>query len=191
MVLRKLFTIDDRTNGQGPCLFAWTPQGTFLAIAGANKRLTIVDRQGVTQHAVNLPQPTPVIDMHWNMDGSTLAIVQGNSQNVSLHSIITKNTEQLATGMKADVCIVRWSSTLPVLCVGNIKGGILMFNSENLKKVPIVGKHTKKIISMSWNRRGQVALASEDKVLTVSDAEGTTIDTVSVKGDATEVKWGR
>jgi WD repeat-containing protein 19 len=189
MVLRKLFTIDARTNGQGPAMFAWNPQGVFMAVVGANKRLLIVNRQGEVQQSVNLPAPTPVIDLHWSHDGSTIAVVQAQQQNVTLYSFDTKKMDSLATGMKADVCIARWAQTAAVLCVGNVKGGVLIYNADTTKKIPIVGKHSKKIISMAWNRRGQVAMASEDKMLTVSDIEGQSIDTVNIKGDATEIKW--
>merc|ERR1711991_390617 len=64
-----------------------------------------------------------------------------------------------------------------------------MYNHGTRNKIPIVGKHSKKIISMCWNRRNQVAMASEDKMLTVSDVEGQTIDSVNIKGEATEGKW--
>lgn len=34
--MKKLFTISDRYHGSGPVLFAWQPDGNFLATAGTN-----------------------------------------------------------------------------------------------------------------------------------------------------------
>eukprot|EP00672_Neobodo_designis_P023740 CAMPEP_0174834780 /NCGR_PEP_ID=MMETSP1114-20130205/5042_1 /TAXON_ID=312471 /ORGANISM="Neobodo designis, Strain CCAP 1951/1" /LENGTH=1382 /DNA_ID=CAMNT_0016068709 /DNA_START=126 /DNA_END=4274 /DNA_ORIENTATION=- len=189
MVLRKLFTIDTKVNGAGPCMFAWNPQGVLLAVAGANKRVGIYTRQGELKHTVNLPEKTAVIDMHWDHEGSTLAVVQAQTQSVVLFDMATHKVDTLNTAMKADVVLARWAHSLPILCVGNAKGGVLMYNRETFKKTPIVGKHSKKILSMSWNRRNQVAMSSEDKTLSVSDEEGQTIDSVNIKGDPLELKW--
>ena len=189
MVLRKLFTIDAKTNGNGPATFAWNPQGVLVAIAGANKRVGIYTRQGELKHTVNLPEKTAVVDMHWDHEGSTLAVIQATSQSVTLFDTATNKMDTVATAMKADVCIIRWAASLPVLAVGNAKGGVLMYNRETFKKIPIVGKHSKKIISMSWNRRNQVAMSSDDKTLSVSDDTGQTIDSVNIKGDPLELKW--
>ena len=48
-----------------------------------------------------------------------------------------------------------------------------------IRKVPILGKHTKKITCGAWNNQNLLALGSEDKTLTVSNSDGDTIRQVA------------
>lgn len=43
---------------------------------------------------------------------------------------------------------------------------MLLYSLETLKKVPIMGKHTKSIISGAWTTGDVVALGSEDQTVT-------------------------
>jgi len=188
MVLRKLFTIGADVNGRGQVFHSWNKQGTMLAIVGLNRRITIVNRQGKTLHTLNLPLQTAPIALEWDRDGEILACIQATSSSVSLWTATTKNFQNLETSIK-DLCIIAWSKTDPVLAVGSVKGNLMLYNTETFKKVPVMGKHSKKIISACWNNKGQLALTSEDKTMTVSDLEANTVDMLNIKGDPTNVQW--
>lgn len=49
---------------------------------------------------------------------------------------------------------------------------------EHFRKMPILGKHTKKIICGAWSAQNLLALGSEDRTITVSNQDGDTIATV-------------
>ncbi|KAJ1537326.1 WD repeat-containing protein 19 [Nowakowskiella sp. JEL0078] len=48
------------------------------------------------------------------------------------------------------------------IAIGTIKGNLLLYSRITSKKIPILGKHTKAIISMSWNSNNILACASDD-----------------------------
>jgi WD repeat-containing protein 19 len=72
-----------------------------------------------------------------------------------------------------------FSSDSSHIVIGNDKGNLLfldLFSSS--ESMVIVGKHSKSIISgASWN--DQIALASDDKTITVSSLNGDTLNTIS------------
>jgi WD repeat-containing protein 19 len=64
---------------------------------------------------------------------------------------------------KAKASMVKWSKTHTVLAVGTDKGSLIFYNKKNQKKIPTVGKHTKKITSGDWNKDGLLVTGGEDK----------------------------
>lgn len=57
------------------------------------------------------------------------------------------------------------------------------------RRIPILGKHKKKIVCGAWSMEGLLALASEDKVLTISTSEGDTRREISLQGDPSDVQF--
>lgn len=43
---RKLFTLPAQCHGDGAVIFAWHPQGAYLATCGSNRVVNIFNRQG-------------------------------------------------------------------------------------------------------------------------------------------------
>lgn len=186
MVLRKLFSLDSTLNGRGPVLFAWQKEGTYLAVAGASRRVIIVDRQGKTVHQIALPGQTPPIAIEWDCNGEVLAVLQDKGSSVLLFNMHTKKQDNIDSGIK-DLTVMAWSKVGPQLAVANAKGALLIYNKDSLKKIPIMGKHSKKITGIIWNNRNLLATIGEDKQLTISDAEGTTLDQIALKVEPTSV----
>jgi len=52
-----------------------------------------------------------------------------------------------------------------------------------------LGKHKKRILCGAWSIDGLLALASEDKVLTISTSEGDTRREITLQGDPSHVQF--
>jgi WD repeat-containing protein 19 len=52
---------------------------------------------------------------------------------------------------------MKWSNTHPILVFGTDKGNLIFYNKKNKKKIPTMGKHSKKIISGDWNNEGMLS----------------------------------
>merc|ERR1719456_1360487 len=74
-----------------------------------------------------------------------------------------------------------WSPAGPHLAIGSCQGNLLIFNKNTLKKEPIIQKHTRKITCGAWSNMNLLALGGEDKIISVSTAEGDTKDQTMVK----------
>ena len=86
--------------------------------------------------------------------------------------------------------LILWAkSSAPLLAVGTSKGNLLIYNHRTARKVPILGKHTKKIISGAWSDTNLLALIGEDKVLTISNEEGDNVAISTLKGEGIAVQF--
>ena len=70
---------------------------------------------------------------------------------------------------------IKWSSTSPVLAIGTEKGSLVFFNKQNQRKIPCVGKHSKKVNTGYWNSEGILITGAEDNILTLSNSTGDTV----------------
>lgn len=66
---------------------------------------------------------------------------------------------------------------------------MLIYNHRSARKIPILGKHTKRITSGAWSEQNLLALVGDDRLLTVSNEEGDTICQSSLKGDGAVVQF--
>ncbi|MEQ2297926.1 WD repeat-containing protein 19, partial [Ameca splendens] len=88
---------------------------------------------------------------------------------------------------KDQMTFILWSKTGPLLAVGTAKGNLLIYNQQTSRKIPILGKHTKKITCGCWSSQNLLALGSEDNTLTISSHEGDTIRQASLRGEPAEI----
>lgn len=51
-----------------------------------------------------------------------------------------------------DPSFIKWSKSGPQLAVGGGKGNLLIYNRNTRKKVPVMGKHAKRVTCGTWNR---------------------------------------
>ena len=82
-----------------------------------------------------------------------------------------------------------WSKTSPLLAVGTARGNLLLYNHQTAKRMPILGKHTRRINTGCWSRDGLLALASDDKTLTISSDAGDTIRQASLREPPTMLRF--
>lgn len=57
------------------------------------------------------------------------------------------------------------------------------------RRIPILGKHRKKIVCGAWSNEGLLALAGEDRVLTISTSDGDTRREILLQGDPQDIKF--
>ncbi|CAJ0941583.1 unnamed protein product, partial [Mesorhabditis belari] len=97
--MKILFRKSPDDLGAGKCSFSWRPGGNYIAIAGANQSVQLVDRKGELLDAVQLPGA--VISMSWDREGDVLAVLHDKSSQLVLWDITTRSTEQIETSMGA------------------------------------------------------------------------------------------
>ena len=135
----------------------------------------IFDRQGEQYDEIGLDLSAPVIALEWDPDGSTLAILQMGSSVVPLWDLASRSTQNLDSNQK-DPTFIRWNSTGNILAIGTSKGNLVLYSKGTRKMVPVLGKHSKKITCGVWNSGDELVLGSEDKMITLSNSKGDTIE---------------
>ena len=188
--MRKLFTVDHSTNGKGPVQFAWNRGGNILACCGVNRQLSVYDRQGKAVDQKTLPNVGACLALEWDSAGETLAVMQQGSSVIILWNHSGKKLEFLETSMK-DLTWMKWNRVGPQLAVGTLRGNVLLYNKKTLKKMPIMGKHTKRISCGAWSNTGRLALGGDDKQLTINNSDGDLIDSTPLKFEPSSIQFAR
>ena len=124
----------------------------------------------------------------WDRVGEKLAILQKDSNVVLLYHVRERQSTKLDTQMK-DLSHIAWDVNGTMLSVGTGKGNLLLYNSQVGKKIPIMGKHTKRIRCGAWNQEGRLVLGSDDRQVTVSRNNGDTVKQLVIKSEPLEVKF--
>ena len=57
------------------------------------------------------------------------------------------------------------------------------------RKIPVLGKHTKKIKCGCWSKQNLLALVSDDRTLSVSNSDGDTVKQFAIQGDPGDVQF--
>ncbi|XP_053433508.1 WD repeat-containing protein 19 isoform X3 [Nycticebus coucang] len=91
--------------------------------------------------------------------------------------------------MRDQMSFLLWSKIGSFLAVGTVKGNLLIYNRQTSRKIPILGKHTKRITCGCWNTENLLALGGEDKMITVSNQEGDTIRQIPVKLEPSNLQF--
>lgn len=96
--------------------------------------------------------------LDWERECELVAILPEDSSAVYLWSPLTTNLlEPLEDTPKAKASWLKWSTTHPILAFGTDRGGVIFYNKKNKKKVPTMGKHSKKVITGDWNNEGMLS----------------------------------
>lgn len=65
--------------------------------------------------------------------------------------------------------MVSWAKSSPVLAVGTVKGNLQLYHIREKRRIPIVGKHTKKVCNGVWTKDNLLAMASLDKTVSLGN----------------------
>nr|CCA16506.1 PREDICTED: similar to WD repeat domain 19 putative [Albugo laibachii Nc14] len=189
--MQRLFKVSSKNHGSGSVLFEWQPNGSFLATSGKNGLVHIFDRQGEQYDEVALDTRSQVIALRWDADGSTLAIAQQDKTVIALWKLSTRTIQQLDTSLKDPPSYLCWNCSGSLLAIGTVKGNLVIYDKSSSRILPIVGKHSRRITCGAWNSQDQLVLGSDDRMMTLSNAKGDTIDQRELSQSALQIKFGR
>ena len=82
-----------------------------------------------------------------------------------------------------------WAKRGPQLAVGDSRGSLLLYNKETRRKVPVVGKHETAILTGAWSAGGLLVMGSEDRVITISDDKGKTLESTELQSVPTMLSF--
>ncbi|XP_034967788.2 WD repeat-containing protein 19 isoform X1 [Zootoca vivipara] len=186
--MQRVFTLSERDAPSSPVQFAWQKTvGNYIAVAGHNHTVKIFDRHGQKKNEINLPGNC--IAMDWDQDGDTLAIIADKAISIYLWDANTNKISLIDTSMREPMSFLRWSKAEPLLAAGTAKGNVLIYNHQTSRKIPILGKHTKRITCGCWSGGKFIALGGEDKLVTISNHEGDTIRVTTVRGEPSDMEF--
>ncbi|KAI1887644.1 hypothetical protein AGOR_G00192430 [Albula goreensis] len=186
--MKRVFTLSEKA-WHGSCLqYKWQKTlGNYIAVAGPDNSVKIFDRHGQKRNELNLPGRCLAMD--WDKDGDTLAVIADKSSSIYLWDANVNKTSQLDSGMRDQMSFILWSKTTSLLAVGTAKGNLLIYNQQTSRKIPVLGKHTKRITCGCWSSHNLLALGSEDRNVTVSNHEGDTIRQTQVRADPADIQF--
>ncbi|KAF5223304.1 putative intraflagellar transport protein F6 [Trypanosoma cruzi] len=177
MGVQKKFELSTKELGGGVILFSWNLSGTQLAVYSANGKLQILSPDGKKLNTSSFPG---VVRIAWDYSSDTLALIQKNNSNVTLQSTGKQSSDSIDSGLH-ELCFLAWSRRGSHLAVGSTKGTFVVINSETLKKLPVVGTHTKAIVDGKWSVDNTLVMVGEDNVLSISEEDGVLRRQVSLK----------
>ncbi|KAI8903563.1 hypothetical protein EDD86DRAFT_230891 [Gorgonomyces haynaldii] len=166
-------------------LFKWQKATSkHLAVATPNS-VVIYTRDG--QQVESILTDAEVLEMEWSENGLYLAVLVKKPivyiwDNTNLKSF------GIDTGAKS-LENMAWDNLGETLSFGTGKGNLLLLEVKTAKKTPIIGKHTKPIVSLDWGDN-ILACASLDRSFSLSNSQGDTlIQLGGLRGDPSKVKW--
>ncbi|XP_039456737.1 WD repeat-containing protein 19-like [Oreochromis aureus] len=183
---KSAFVLAEKAWAGSNLLYKWQKSfGRYIAVAGQDNTVKIFDRRGHKWTEINLPGRC--VGMDWDKDGDILAVIAAKSSSIFLWDASVSKTSQIDSGMRDQMSFVLWSKTSPLLAVGTVKGNLLIYNQQTSRKIPVLGKHSKKITCGCWSSQNLLALGSDDNTLSISNHEGDTIRQTTVRGKPAEM----
>ncbi|XP_076760750.1 intraflagellar transport protein Oseg6 [Xylocopa sonorina] len=175
-------------HGSGTVYIAWRPgNSTHLATTGYDSSVAVFDRQGDLQERIQIAGLCN--GFGWDSDGDLLAIISQNSSTITLWDATTGKKSQIDAGVRDGLTCMIWAKRSCLLAIGTQKGNLVLYDHINAKRIPILGKHKRRITCGAWSYEGLLALVSEDKILTISTSDGDTRREIPLQGDASEVQF--
>ncbi|KAF4654922.1 hypothetical protein FOL47_009693 [Perkinsus chesapeaki] len=192
MVLRELFSLREECFGSGLVDFHWDPSGTRLAAIAASRpaSICIFDSSGDIKRDVSLEnRRAPVLSFQWDNTGNLLALIQKGLSVVSVYHYEEGKLDTLDCSSN-EPTFIAWNRIGSQLAIGMAKGNLMIYNSRNKKLQLIAGKHGRKITCGAWTTQGLLVIGSDDRIISLSNAEGETLRQVVVKSSPVTVRVG-
>lgn len=154
--------------GINPVDATWQSRGgNVLAIATAD-HVRIWDRSGRVVHE----QPVKRAKLAWDTDGQILAMMAQKSYGLSILYYNGKRQRNLEFEIRDVLSTMAWSKTAPILAIGTMKGSLILVDFKTDQKLPVLGKHSKKISVCSWSSDNLLALGSIDGTISINSSSG-------------------
>ncbi|KAK0167381.1 hypothetical protein PV327_004788 [Microctonus hyperodae] len=178
----------DHPHGPGSVFISWRPgNSTHLATTGCDGVVSIYDRQGEIQERIQIMGVCT--GFGWDLDGDVLAIITNSSSTITLWDAATGKKSQVDAGVRDNLTCMIWAKHSCILAVGTQKGNLAIYDHLNARRIPILGKHKKKIVCGAWSSEGFLALAGDDKILTISSSDGDTKREIQLQGEPQDMQF--
>ena len=198
--MKQLFEVGSDRLSRGPVLFAWSPNGQFIATASCQLRLLVHDRKGNLHDEIQIPgRAAPgqcaAVQLAWDRRSEKLALLTAASKPgigdaVVVYKVRQREAMRLENvQMAKELTHIAWDPQGHVLSVGTAKGNLLLYDTRIGKTMSIMGKHTKGITCGAWSADGRLALGGDDKQITVSLGNGDTEFQLAVKDKPKELQF--
>lgn len=166
--------------------------------------MAILNRAGQLQHRLVHPGGGLCAGLAWDQDGDLLAIISSGSAQVLMWDANTQQSQTVDVGLRDPLTCVVWSRSsaaattiggsssaiggtagLSMLAVGSARGNVSIYSHQTMRRTPILGKHSRRITCAAWSSGGAaqqvLALAGDDKTLSLSTADGDTLRVVALR----------
>ena len=201
VAMKQLFEVTSHQLGSGPTLFAWSPNGQYLAVCGIKLRVVVLDRKGDVHDEISLSgrehlNTTAVMQFAWDRRSEKLAMIlqTGGKQligdSVMVYTARRRESMRLEPpNFNRDATHAAWDPEGRVLSVATAKGNLLLYDSRFGKTTSVLGKHTKRVTCGAWSADGRLAMGADDKKVTVSAPAGDTELELALKAEPKELKF--
>ncbi|KAK9743679.1 WD domain, G-beta repeat [Popillia japonica] len=177
----------EQPHGNGDLYIAWqNGSGNYLATTGLDSMVNLYDRYGQIKERIRLQSLCN--GFAWDHDGDMLAIIYQSSQLILWDANVEKKVT-VDIGLRDILTFIVWAKTGPILAIGTAKGNVSIYNHNTSRRIPVIGKHSKKITCGAWNVENLLALGSEDKTISISNIDGDTLRVVAVRSEPADLQF--
>lgn len=141
--------------------------------------MAIFTRQGQLQERIVLQGLCA--GLAWDSDGDILAIITQNTSHITIWDANQRKKQLVDTGLRDAPSCLLWSKKVQILAVATMRGNLALYNHQTSKRIPIIGKHTKKIVCGAWSAENILALGSDDRMMSISNDDGDTLRSVQLR----------
>uniref|UniRef100_H2YLV9 Anaphase-promoting complex subunit 4 WD40 domain-containing protein n=1 Tax=Ciona savignyi TaxID=51511 RepID=H2YLV9_CIOSA len=127
--------------------------------------------------------------MEWDKDGDVLCILSEKSSTIFMWDANQKKVIKIDSGAKDTHTFLSWSRIDLHVAIGTTKGNVILYDHKVGRKVPILGKHSRKIVCGNWSMQNLLALGGNDNMITISDANGKTVHNFSVRDQPSLIRF--
>uniref|UniRef100_A0A1B6EAI7 WD repeat-containing protein 19 n=1 Tax=Clastoptera arizonana TaxID=38151 RepID=A0A1B6EAI7_9HEMI len=184
---KKLFSLT-QPHGSGEIYICWQRgSGAYLATTGIDASICIFNRHGKLEHTIRLPGLC--IDMGWDCYGDMLAAICVGSTTLILWDSNTLKKQNIEVGFRDKLSCLIWAKTGPLLAIATHGGNVSIYNHSTAKRVPVLGKHSKRISGGAWSGSDLLALGSDDKSVSINNCDGDTLRIIQLRGEPADIQF--
>jgi len=173
-------------RGANPHAAAWQSRGGSVLALASKDSVKLWDRSGQLVAENSAKQAL----IAWDSDGQILSIIPSKSQSLTVFMMSNKQAKIIEFDLKDQLVCQAWSKNTNSLAIGTSKGSLILVDFKTDKKVPVLGKHGKKISHAVWSKDNRLALASVDGMVSVNDSKGDLIVSQRLRAEPQDLQFG-
>ncbi|TMW48796.1 hypothetical protein DOY81_006124 [Sarcophaga bullata] len=181
MSFEKVLYKYEEPHGPGDVYFIWQKgqQGALLATTGSDGTVAIFNRQGQLVERILLQGLCS--GFAWDNEGELLGIITASSPVITLWNATTQLKISIESGLRDPLSCIIWSKQEQIMAVGTARGNLAIYNHKTNKRIPVLGKHSKRINCGAWSAQNLLVLGSDDKTFSLSNEEGDSMRVVQLR----------